>query len=93
MWTIARMQIYHNENTHIYEAFEKFTFQVINSGRKNFSARGIMERIRWYTAIEAKTGNFKVNENMGAFYSRLFEKNNPIYSGFFRKKISVADSL
>lgn len=87
------MRVYHQENPHIYAAFEKFTFQVIEAGRKNFSACGIIERIRWFTMIESKTGTFKVSENMKPFYARLFEEKHPQYKGFFRKRRSVADEI
>lgn len=91
IYTIEWMLEYHKANPHIWKAFEKFTFQAIGAGRKNFSVQGVIERIRWFSAIESKTGDFKVNEVMKAFYGRMFEHNHPQHKGFFRKKKSYID--
>jgi hypothetical protein len=83
-----RLQIkfatYHAENPSIYEAFKKFTFQVIQK-RKRFGARSIMERIRWDTVIEGNDA-FKINDNYTAYYVRLFDKDFPEHIDFFRKR-------
>ena len=44
-------EVYHNKNPHVYENFLKFTKQAYNSGRSNYSANGIFERMRWHTDI------------------------------------------
>lgn len=94
MRTYEDMEIYHQENPQMYEAFKRFTFQVIESGRPYFSASGIMERIRWYTLIESRSADsFKVNENIKPFYARKFEMDYPEHKGFFRQRRSVADKL
>ena len=82
---------YHKENPHIYAAFERFTFQVINTGRKYFSARAIYERMRWFSTIEDNSVTFKMSDHPMPFYARLFEKNHPQYAGFFRKHRCAAD--
>lgn len=92
MLTKEEMQQYHDDNPHIYEAFERFTFEVINAGRKYYSARTIVERMRWHSQIEAKNDTFKLNDHQVPFYSRLFEEKNPQHKGFFHKRSSVADS-
>lgn len=93
MLTIEEMELYHTENPHIYEAFEKFTFQAISSGRKYFGSQAIAERIRWYSQIEAKTDIYKINDHQTPYYARLFEKNHHQHKGFFRKRKSIADGL
>lgn len=92
MITLEEMEKYHKNNPQVYEAFELFTFQVIRSGRKYFSARAIMERVRWNSQIEAKNDLFKINDHQVPFYSRLFESNHPHHKGFFIKRRSVADA-
>lgn len=79
------------ENPHVFELFEKFTFDAIKAGRKHFSVAVITERIRWYSQVETKGDMFKINNNYKAFYGRKFEKKHPLYEGFFRKRRSVAD--
>lgn len=76
---------FHNENPHVYELFEEFTFDVIERGYSNYSANAVFERIRWHTEIE--TGDeFKLSNNHRAYYARYFHYKNPEYSGFFRTK-------
>ena len=91
MLTKEKFDLYHAENPHIYQIFERFTLEVIRSGRKNFGIGAIAERCRWYSAIESIGDPFKINNNYRAFYARLFEAKNPQYAGFFRKRASVAD--
>lgn len=79
-------KLYHEQNPHIYDLFEKFAMQAIISGKKHLGAKMIVERIRWYTDVEAKNDQFKINNNMTPFYARLFEENRPQYKGFFRKR-------
>lgn len=93
MLTKFELEKYHQENPHVYEAFERFTFQAIESGRTYFGGRAILERIRWFTQIEAKEKIFKINDHQNAFYTRLFEKNHPQHKGFFRKRKSVCDDV
>jgi len=82
---------YNARNPHVYEAFKKFTFQVIKTGRKYFSARAIWHRIRWHTTIEDNQPMFKINDHHSPMYARQFEKDFPIYKGFFRKRKCEAD--
>lgn len=91
MLSREEMEFHHLENPHIYEEFENFAFQAISSGRKYFGAGAVFERLRWYSQIETKGDQFKLNNNYRAFYARLFEEKNPEYKGFFRKRRSVAD--
>lgn len=91
MLTKEKFDRYHAENPQIYEAFEKFTFQVINAGRKYFGAGAIFERMRWESAVSAINKPFKLCNSYRAFYARLFEERHPQYKDFFRKRNSIAD--
>lgn len=91
MLTYDKFLVYHAENPHVYRMFEKFALEAVASGRKNFGAAAIVERMRWYTSIETKGEAFKIGNDYRAFYSRIFEENHPHYAGFFRKRRSVAD--
>ena len=91
--TVDEFRVYHKDNLHIYAAFERFTFQAINSGRKYFSARAIYERLRWFTLIEDNSTVFKMSDHPMPFYARLFEINHPEHKGFFRKHRCEADKL
>lgn len=77
---------FHNENPEIYELVERFTFDAIRAGRKNFSINAIFERIRWFTSIETRGDSFKLSNNHRPYYARHFMEMNPKYKGFFRIK-------
>jgi hypothetical protein len=91
MLTKLDFENYHLNNPKMYDVFERFTFEAIKSGRKYFGSQSILERVRWFTAIESRDDIFKVNNNYAAFYSRMFEEKHPEWKGFFRKRASVAD--
>ena len=74
---------YHEQNPQIYEAFKKFAFDLINKGRKHYGARGIIELIRFHSVIAGNDG-FKINNNYGAHYARLFMRDFPQHDNFFK---------
>jgi hypothetical protein len=84
------------ENPHVYELFCRFAFQAVARGYENFSARAIIHRIRWETAIETTEafpnpdsedgGPLKINNNHSPYYARKFMSEFPVHSGFFRTR-------
>ncbi len=81
----ARMFLdYHQQNLHIWEAFEKLTLRVI-AKKKVVGAKAIVERIRWDEEIEYDR-EFKVSNSYTAYYARVFEIKYPQHSGFFKMK-------
>ena len=50
---------WHKSNPRVWLLFEQYTFEAINSGRKNYSHWAIINRIRWNEEIETKGGDFK----------------------------------
>lgn len=81
---------YHKENPHIYDLFKKYTFDLIRSDRKHYGAKGVIERIRWHSALSAE-GMFKINNNYAPGYARLFHIDNPEHEGFFRTRKRSSD--
>lgn len=82
-----KFNIFDSENPQVWDLFVKYTMDAIKSGRKNYSAYVIFERIRWHTEIETKTEEpFKLNNNHRPYYARKFEKTFPEFSNFFRKR-------
>ena len=39
---------FHKDNPHVYELFSSYAFKAINTGRKHYSSRTIIELIRWH---------------------------------------------
>lgn len=75
---------FHKDNPHIYPLFKKFAMQAREAGRRYFGARMIIERIRWYVAVETKTADFKINNDCSARYARMMIEELPEFGQFFR---------
>jgi len=75
---------WHKKNPHVWDLFQKFTFQAINAGRSRYSVNAIFERIRWHTDIETQGDPFKISNNHRAYYARYFHVMYPKHDGFFR---------
>lgn len=80
---VERFVAYHKENPHVYDAFKRFAFDLKRAGRDHFGAKGIMERLRWWSAVEAKGDEFKINNNFSSCYVRLICMEYPEFRGFF----------
>lgn len=70
----------------IYKYFEKFTLDAYNTGREHFGAMFIWSRMRWYTTVEMKQTNFKLNNNYCTFYARFIMLLYPELAGFFETR-------
>ena len=88
------MQILKNLDPKAWTLFQKFTLELIARGFEHYSADAVMHRVRWETAISTGiTGGFKVNNDLTAFYARVFHMMNPAHHGFFRTRTSQYDSM
>lgn len=88
----TRFEQYHKDNPEIYENFKKYALQAIRKGHKRLSAEFIFNVIRWETRVSAQDGDFKINNDMKPWYSRLFQKEFPEHRGFFETRRSKADA-
>ena len=79
-----RFERFDEANPHVYELFERYTWQVIRSGKKNFSSGQVLGRMRWYVAFETDEPEFKINQNYAAYLGRKFMDLHPEHKGFFR---------
>jgi hypothetical protein len=80
---------YHADNPHVWATFRTFTFQLINAGREHGAVMMIVQRMRWESAVRAgadEENHFKINNNHGPFYGRLFEDTFSEHEGFFRTR-------
>jgi len=76
---------YHAATPEIYEMFEKFTLQLIERGYQHYGAKGVIERIRWETAITGR-GDYKIDDRYNCYYARRFEHDHPEHEGFYRHR-------
>lgn len=77
---------FHAENSEVWALFQRFALNVIASGRANYSANAIFERIRWHTEIETNSAEVKLSNNFRAYYARMFHLAHPNHDGFFRNR-------
>lgn len=91
--TVGDFREYHVANPQVWTLFKKFTMQVISRGYRHFGAKCVMERVRGHVNVETKADPWKLNNNFASFYARMFMAAYPEYLGFFRRRLSVADSL
>ena len=82
---------FHQDNPQVYELFKRFTFEAISSGKKKYSAWGIIHRIRWHTDMDTTGSEYTISNNHIAYYSRLFMEDYPRYEGFFITKKMDSD--
>lgn len=79
---------YHAENPHIYERICKYADEAISAGREHIGIGMLFERIRWYTAVEARgrPDGLKLNNNFRAFYARMWLADHPERPDFFETR-------
>lgn len=76
--------IYHTENPHVFDFFRKFAHEMRNAGRRCYSARTIVERVRWHVDLTTRNDPFKINDHAVPCYSRLLSILDPSFESFFR---------
>jgi hypothetical protein len=87
----AKFREFHRDNPHVYEMWERFTFEAINKGYQHIGAAMVRERIRWETGITTTGSNYKISNMFTPYYARLFMKKHPEHEGFFRTRAAKAD--
>lgn len=84
----SQFENFHRRNPAVYDLFKKFTFDLLDAGRKHYGSQSVIERIRWHTDVTTTDTAFKINNNHSPFYSRLFAKDFPQHKDFFRMRVS-----
>lgn len=85
---------FHRENPRVYVLFDRFTFRMIYAGLKNGSARLVIERIRWETAVETVSEQpVKINNNYTPRYARLWMNDHPTFPDYFHTRVLAANSV
>mgnify|MGYP003150567899 FL=1 len=87
--TRKEFEEFHANNPRVYQLFCYFTIQVINAGHSKYSAEAIFNQIRWYTTVETRGDDFKINNDYKPYYSRKFMKE--YHRDIFHTRSSVAD--
>lgn len=73
---------YHQQNPAVWNLFERYAFEAINSGIKRCSPSLVIQRIKWHHEVELGLGKLHVPSDFVAHYARLFNKTYPEHSLF-----------
>jgi hypothetical protein len=65
------------------EMFEDLAWKVWEIGFDKYSARAILQRIRWHYQVDRGLREFKCNNNWTPGMARVFMKKYPTMRGFF----------
>ena len=83
---VERFLAWHQMHRDVWAAFEKFSLQVADSGKRRYGSMAILNRIRWYVEIESRSGEFKVCNDWAPYYARIFSWEHPQYFDLFVTK-------
>lgn len=74
-------------NPHVYTLFERYALEVAGAGHRNYSAKAVVERLRWHLAFEVKDSEVRINNNFTCHFARLFHARNPEHGSLFRNRV------
>jgi hypothetical protein len=91
MDTFKQFTEFDKGNPEIFKTFKSFAGELLAAGRKQYSAKAIIERVRWDTDIKTAGSSFKINNNFAPYYARKLMHDCPIFKDFFKIRPSEAD--
>jgi len=65
------------------EKFKELAYAARRAGVDKYSARTILEVIRWHHDVERGVRGFKCNDHWSPYLARWFLKHHPKWVGFF----------
>ena len=80
---LERFRQWHSENPQIYQQFKKLAYEMLSTGRKRYSARTIIEVMRWHYDLNTRGDTFEINDNFTPIYVRLLIYHHPEFNDFF----------
>lgn len=83
---------WHRANPHVWEYFERYSLEAVQTGRSRISHWLIVNRIRWEVAINTTGGEFKISNDHIAFYARLWRAKYPQHKDLFAIKRMIGEN-
>lgn len=77
----------------VWDLFVRFTLEAIHAGAVRFSVDSITERIRWFSLVETRGGEFKLNNNIRPYFARKWRREFPEYADFFETRKAACDLM
>jgi hypothetical protein len=74
---------YHKNHPHIYAEFKKLSYKMLETGRKRYSAKMIINVLRWESDLKAVGEEFKITDRFQSMYARMLAYNDPQFENFF----------
>jgi len=84
---LDRFNSFHLANPHIYHEFKRLAYKMKATGRQRYSARTIMEVLRWHYDLKTTGDVFELNDNFTPIYVRLLLQQHPEFINFFELRI------
>jgi len=84
--TLQKFKAYHLDRPEILELFTEYAKMMHQTGRNHYSAKCIIERIRWDQDLRYPDTKFKISNSFTSLYVRLFIYLNPEFIDFFQLK-------
>lgn len=80
-----RFMEFHTANPVVYKLFARFAREARAAGLDRYSAKAIMERLRWEIRISLRENNssYKINNDYVARYARMLAQDDPSFANFF----------
>lgn len=79
---LERFKAWHLLNPHVYQEFVRLAV-MMKARRSKYSARTIIEKMRWDFDIQTTGDVFEINGDFVPLYVRLLIHNRPEFAGFF----------
>jgi hypothetical protein len=74
---------FHQANPGVYAKLHAYALEARAAAREHIGIAMLIERFRWYTAVETTDPDFKVANNHKPYYARLLMRNDPNLAGLF----------
>ena len=78
---------FHRNNPHVFRKFKELAFAMKATGRTDYSARTIIEKMRWDYDINTTGDVFKINDDFVPMYVRLLIHRYRQFDGFFELRV------
>lgn len=98
MTTAERFALFHRTHPEVYALFRQFAEELLAAGRRRYSARAIIYRIRWHTDIKGGRGEatdggngWKIDNYFSAYYARMLARDDQRFAMFFEFRESGCD--
>jgi hypothetical protein len=77
---------FHKKNPRVYSQLVKLANQAHSRGKRKISIELIVNVVRWYSVLQTKGDDFKINNNYKSFYARKIMAEHPHLAGMFNTR-------